>query len=59
LKKDHTIVIVTHNLQQAACVSDRAAFMFLGELIEFGPLQQVFTKPIDPRTQNFVAGRFG
>lgn len=59
LKRDHTIIIVTHNLQQAARVSDFAGFMFLGELIEFGAEEQVFRSPTDPRTQRFIAGRFG
>ena len=59
LKRDHTIVIVTHNLQQAARVSDFAGFMFLGELIEFGPIPQIFVAPQDQRTQRFVTGRFG
>ena len=59
LKRDHTIVIVTHNLQQAARVSDYAGFMYLGELNEFGPVSQIFLTPKDPRTQRFVTGRFG
>jgi len=59
LKTEHTIVIVTHNLQQAARVSEFAGFMLLGELIEFGPVTRVFLAPIDPRTQRFVTGRFG
>ena len=59
LKADHTVVIVTHNLQQAARVSDHAAFMYLGELVEFGSAARMFTAPGDARTQNFVTGRFG
>lgn len=59
LRTDHTLVIVTHNLQQAARVSDYVGFMYLGELVEFGTAQQVFTVPNDPRTQKFVTGRFG
>jgi phosphate transport system ATP-binding protein len=59
LKKDHTIVIVTHNLQQAARVSDFAGFMYLGQLVEFGSARQMFLTPKDPRTQHFVMGRFG
>jgi phosphate transport system ATP-binding protein len=59
LKQDHTIVIVTHNLQQAARVSDYAGFMYLGELSEFGPVGQLFLSPKDLRTQRFVNGRFG
>jgi len=59
LKADHTLAIVTHNLQQAARVSDYAAFMYLGRLIEFGPTFDVFTRPRDERTRRFVTGRFG
>jgi phosphate transport system ATP-binding protein len=59
LKKDHTIVIVTHNLQQAARVSDFAGFMYLGELVEFSTAKHMFTVPKDPRTRRFVTGRFG
>jgi phosphate transport system ATP-binding protein len=59
LKRDYTIVIVTHNMQQAARVSDRTAFMYLGELIEFGDTEQIFTAPRDKRTQDYITGRFG
>jgi phosphate transport system ATP-binding protein len=59
LKNDYTIVIVTHNMQQAARVSDFTAFMFLGELIEFGATQNLFTAPGDKRTQDYITGRFG
>jgi phosphate transport system ATP-binding protein len=59
LKSEHTIVIVTHNLQQAARVSDYAGFMYLGELIEFDTMEEVFTRPKDQRTQKFITGRFG
>jgi len=59
LKRDYTIVIVTHNMQQAARVSDRTAFMYLGELIEFGETEQIFTAPRDKRTQDYITGRFG
>lgn len=59
LKQEHTIVIVTHNLQQAARVSDYAGFMFLGEMIEFGPIRDIFIAPRDPRTKKSVTGRFG
>ncbi len=59
LKCDHTIVIVTHNLQQAARISDFVGFMLLGELVEFGAADQVFGAPSDPRTQRFITGRFG
>ncbi len=59
LKKDYTIVIVTHNMQQAARVSDFTAFMYLGLLVEFGPTQMIFTSPTDRRTQDYITGRFG
>jgi phosphate transport system ATP-binding protein len=59
LKQDHTIVIVTHNLQQAARVSDFAGFMYLGQLVEFDTAQHMFLTPKDPRTQQFITGRFG
>ena len=59
LKKSITIVIVTHNLQQAARVSDFCAFFLLGELIEYGATRQIFTAPKDERTQNYVTGKFG
>jgi phosphate transport system ATP-binding protein len=59
LSADHTIVIVTHNMQQAARVSDYAAFMYLGELIEFGAASKMFTTPSDRRTQDYITGRFG
>jgi phosphate transport system ATP-binding protein len=59
LKKRYTIVIVTHNMQQAARVSDRAGYFLLGELVEFGETVQIFTKPGDSRTEDYVTGRFG
>lgn len=59
LKKTITIVIVTHNLQQAARVSDQCAFFLSGELIEFDPTRKMFTSPIDERTQNYITGKFG
>ncbi len=59
LKKDYTIVIVTHNMQQAARVSDSTAFFLLGELIEFGKTQDIFTKPRDSKTEAYITGRFG
>ena len=55
----YTIVIVTHNMQQAARVSDSTGFMLLGELVEFGPTEQVFTGPRDQRTEDYITGRFG
>jgi phosphate transport system ATP-binding protein len=59
LKNDYTIVIVTHNMQQAARVSDFTAFMYLGELVEFGSTTSIFTSPKDSRTQDYITGRFG
>jgi len=59
LKEDYTIVIVTHNMQQAARVSDFTAFMYLGRLLEFGPSSKIFTRPDDRRTQDYITGRFG
>ncbi len=59
LKKHYTIVIVTHNMQQAARVSDRTGFMLLGELIEYGETADIFTKPSDRRTEDYITGRFG
>jgi len=59
LKRSFTVVIVTHNMQQAARVSDYTAFMLLGELVEFGPTDELFTNPTDERTEAYVTGRFG
>lgn len=59
LKKNYTIIIVTHNMQQAARVSDFTAFLYLGELIEFGPTQRMFTVPQDKRTEAYLTGRYG
>ena len=59
LKREHTIVVVTHNLQQAARISDYAGFMHLGEMLEFGSVRKIFTAPSDPRTERFITGRFG
>ena len=59
LKKDFTIVIVTHNMQQAARVSDATAFFYIGELVEFGPTSRIFTSPTQKRTEDYVTGRFG
>jgi len=59
LKKDYTILIVTHNMQQAARVSDHTGFMLLGDLIEFGETSKIFTSPSDPRTDGYITGRFG
>ncbi len=59
LKSEYTICIVTHNMQQAARVSDFTAFMYLGELVEFGVTDKIFTAPSDRRTQDYITGRFG
>lgn len=59
LKKDYTIVIVTHNMQQAARVSDKTAFFYLGELVEYDDTDKIFTNPSVPATQNYITGRFG
>jgi phosphate transport system ATP-binding protein len=59
LKARYTIAIVTHNLQQAARVSDRTAFFYLGHLVEYGPTAQVFTNPVEKRTEDYVTGKFG
>ena len=59
LKRDYTIVIVTHNMQQAARVSDMTAFMYMGELIEFGSTEKIFTKPDKQQTEDYITGRFG
>ncbi|MGQ0561564.1 MAG: phosphate ABC transporter ATP-binding protein PstB [Gemmatimonadota bacterium] len=59
LKQDYTVIIVTHNMQQAARVSDYTAFLYMGELIEYGPTQAVFTNPKEERTESYITGRFG
>lgn len=59
LKKEYTIVIVTHSMQQAARISDYTAYFLLGELVEFGDTKDVFTKPRDKRTEDYITGRFG
>lgn len=59
LRDDYTIVIVTHNMQQAARVSHHTAYMYLGELVEFTPTAQIFVKPQDKRTEDYITGRFG
>ncbi|MFB0546022.1 MAG: phosphate ABC transporter ATP-binding protein PstB [Anaerolineae bacterium] len=59
LKRDYTIVIVPHSIQQAARVADRAAFFLTGELVEHGPAGQLFTRPRDKRTEDYITGRFG
>jgi phosphate transport system ATP-binding protein len=59
LKKSFTIVIVTHNMQQAARISDKTAFFYLGELIEYDNTKKLFTNPEKEKTQNYITGRFG
>lgn len=59
LKKDYTIVIVTHNMQQAARISDKTAFFLLGKLIEFNETKQLFANPYNPKTEEYITGRFG
>lgn len=59
LKKDYTIIMVTHNMQQAARVSDKTAFFLLGEVIEFGETKSLFSMPQDKRTEDYITGRFG
>ena len=59
LKKDYTIIIVTHNMQQALRISDKTAFFLLGDLIEFSDTERMFTKPQDKRTEDYITGRFG
>jgi len=59
LKKDYTIVIVTHNMQQAARVSDHTAFFYLGELVEYGKTRKIFTTPEKKQTEEYITGRFG
>ena len=59
MKERYTIVIVTHNMQQAARISDNTAFFLLGELIECGKTKQIFNEPTDKRTEDYITGRFG
>ena len=59
LKKDYTIIMVTHNMQQAARISDNTAFFLLGEMVEFGKTEQIFSVPKDKRTEDYITGRFG
>ena len=59
LKQNYTVIIVTHNMQQAARVSDYTAFLYMGELIEYGPTQRLFTNPREERTEAYITGRFG
>ncbi len=59
LKKRYTVIIVTHNMQQAARVSDETAFFYMGELVEMGPTERIFTRPLVERTEHYITGRFG
>lgn len=59
LKKDYTIIIVTHNMQQAARVSDYTAFMYMGDLVEFGVTNDIFTNPVKKQTEDYITGRYG
>jgi phosphate transport system ATP-binding protein len=59
LRESYTVVIVTHNMQQAARCSDRTAFFYMGHLVEFGNTRNIFTKPSNPQTEAYVSGRFG
>jgi len=59
LKSQYTIVIVTHNMQQAARIADYTGFLYMGELIEFGPTERIFTRPKENRTEDYITGRFG
>ena len=59
LKKEYTIAIVTHNMQQAARISDFSGYMLLGEMVEFGPTAGIFTNPRDKRTDDYISGRYG
>ncbi len=59
LKKDFTIIMVTHNMQQAVRVSDKTAFFLLGEVIEYGETEQIFSMPKEKKTEDYITGRFG
>ena len=59
LKEQYTIVIVTHNMQQAVRISDNTAFFLLGELVEYGKTEEMFSQPTDMRTEDYITGRFG
>ena len=59
LKAKYTIVIVTHNMQQAVRISDNTAFFLLGDLVEFGSTETIFSQPVDSRTEDYITGRFG
>jgi phosphate transport system ATP-binding protein len=59
LKEHYSVVIVTHNMQQAARISDYTAFLYMGELIEYGETDGIFTNPVEERTESYITGRFG
>jgi len=59
LKKNYTIVIVTHNMQQAVRISDQTAFFLLGDMVEYGNTEEMFSQPRDKRTEDYITGRFG
>lgn len=59
LKQNYTVVIVTHNMQQAVRISDNTAFFLVGELVEYGKTEQIFNVPLDVRTEDYISGRFG
>lgn len=59
LKKEYTVIIVTHNMQQATRVSDKTAFFLLGEVVEFNETEKLFSNPNDQRTEDYITGRFG
>ena len=59
LKRNYTIIMVTHNMQQAARISDRTAFFLLGDLIEYDDTEKLFSQPVDKRTEDYITGRFG
>ena len=59
LKERYTVVIVTHNMQQASRISDRTAFFLLGEMVEYGETEQIFSMPRDKKTEEYITGRFG
>ena len=59
LKEKYTIIIVTHNMQQAVRISDKTAFFLLGEMVEYGDTEKLFSTPVDKRTEDYITGRFG
>jgi phosphate transport system ATP-binding protein len=59
LKEKYTVVIVTHNMQQAGRISDNTAFFLIGQIVEYGPTEELFYKPRDKRTEDYITGRFG